>query len=125
VCVFHVLMHRSAVPPPLASRLDWKGHHASACRISLDISDPKSTGLGSLIAWQVSSTSGYSEGRGEKLGCIQQCSCNVCQLPPPAAAGAARQKSLTMQKVMYSPPNLDGSLVGSETVQRPTTTLFH
>lgn len=32
VSVFQVLMQRSALPPPLASRLDWKGHHASACR---------------------------------------------------------------------------------------------
>ena len=31
VWVFHVLMQRSAVPPPLASRFAWKGHHASAC----------------------------------------------------------------------------------------------
>lgn len=30
VCVFQNLMLRSAVPPPEASRLDWKGHHASA-----------------------------------------------------------------------------------------------
>lgn len=28
--VFQNLMVRSAVPPPEASRLDWKGHHASA-----------------------------------------------------------------------------------------------
>ena len=30
VCVFQNLMQRSAVPPPEASRLDWKGHHARA-----------------------------------------------------------------------------------------------
>lgn len=30
VWVFHSLMQRSAVPPPEASTLDWKGHHASA-----------------------------------------------------------------------------------------------
>ena len=30
VWVFQNLMQRSAVPPPEASRLDWKGHHASA-----------------------------------------------------------------------------------------------
>ena len=33
VSVFQVLMQRSALPPPLASRLDWKGHHASACQV--------------------------------------------------------------------------------------------
>jgi hypothetical protein len=35
VSVFQVLMQRSALPPPLASRLDWKGHHASACRVQI------------------------------------------------------------------------------------------
>ena len=30
VLVFQNLMHRSAVPPPEASRLAWKGHQASA-----------------------------------------------------------------------------------------------
>ena len=30
VWVFQNLMERSAVPPPVASRLLWKGHHASA-----------------------------------------------------------------------------------------------
>lgn len=36
VSVFQVLMQRSAVPPPLASRLLWKGHHASACKVDDD-----------------------------------------------------------------------------------------
>ena len=40
VCVFQKRMERSAVPPPDASRLDWKGHQASAftaavCAVSL------------------------------------------------------------------------------------------
>lgn len=30
VWVFQNFMHRSAVPPPEASRCDWKGHHARA-----------------------------------------------------------------------------------------------
>ena len=50
VCVFQNLMHRSAVPPPDASRLLWNGHHASALTAAL-CSSSRCRYLPPLMLW--------------------------------------------------------------------------
>ena len=50
VWVFQNLMLRSAVPPPEASRLAWKGHHASAltaaaCAVILCMGGPPANSM--------------------------------------------------------------------------------
>jgi hypothetical protein len=49
VWVFQNLMHLSAVPPPVASRLLWKGHQASALTAACDSIEAAVADLGLTV----------------------------------------------------------------------------